>query len=127
MPTARATVHCRAIAAQTAPAICAGEARTRSRYKAAKCATETAKAAMIGMVKMRSGTAILAKATTGTQAIFNSATTTPIASAPSQLSQPMAYSRFCSRVSPSAQGNMRRQCLRTNCEPPNAQRWRWRL
>jgi hypothetical protein len=34
----------------------------------------------------------------------------------------MPYSRFCSRVSPSAQGNRRRQCLRTSCEPPKAQR-----
>ena len=49
---------------------------------------------MIGIVKMRSGTAMSRNATTGTQMIFRIATTTPMLSAPSQLSQPSANSRF---------------------------------
>ena len=79
-----------------------------------KWITDTVKVAMIGSVRMRSGTAILANATTGTQTMFKSATTTPMLSEPSQLSQPMPYSRFCSRESPSTRGNSRRQCLRNS-------------
>ena len=49
------------------------------------------------MVRILSGMAMPTKATTGTQIRLRIATTTPIASAPSQLSQPSANSRFCSR------------------------------
>ena len=49
---------------------------------------------MIGMVRILSGTAMSRKATTGTQMRLRIATTTPMLSAPSQLSQPSANSRF---------------------------------
>ena len=43
---------------------------------------------------------------------------TPIASAPSQFSQPTPNSRFCSRVSPPTRGNRWRQCFRRIWKPP---------
>ena len=63
------------------------------------------------MVRILSGMAMPTKATTGTHTRLSSATTTPMLSAPSQLSQPRANSRFCSRVSRLAPGSKRRQCF----------------
>ena len=52
-----------------------------------------------------------ANATTGTQTMLRIATTTPTLSAPSQLSQPKANSRFCSRVRARRPGKKLRQCF----------------
>jgi len=106
------------MAANTEPVSWPGPLRTRSRYSVTKCASEMVKLAMIGMVRMRSGTAMSRKATTGTQMIFNMATTTPRLSAPSQLSQPSPNSRFWSPVSRLAPGRKRRQCFFRIWNPP---------
>ena len=70
------------------------------------------------MVRILSGMAMPANATTGTQTRLRIATATPINSAPSQLSQPSAYWRFCSRVSPRARGSRCRQCFLRIWKPP---------
>ena len=89
-----------------------------------KWMTEIAKVAMIGSVSTLSGTAMPANATTGTQTRLKIATSTPTLSAPSQLIQPNANSRFWSGVSRLAPGRNARQCLRTIWKPPEAQRSR---
>ncbi len=65
-----------------------------------------------------SGTAMSRKAMTGTQMMLSMATTTPRLSAPSQLSQPKANSRFWSRVRRLLPGRKRRQCFFRIWNPP---------
>ena len=70
------------------------------------------------MVRILSGMAMPTKATTGTQIRLRIATATPIDSAPSQLSQPSANSRFWSRVSRRDPGISSRQCFFRIWKPP---------
>jgi hypothetical protein len=79
---------------------------------------------MIGIVSSGSGMATILKATKGTQTRLSSAAATAMISAPNQLSQPKANSRFWSRSSRLVPGRNWRQCFFTICTAPPAQRER---
>ena len=116
--TALAMVHCTDMAVTTAPVMTRAGIGQRRRYRATKCSSETAKLARMGPVKTLSGTATLNSRINGTLMRFMIAMATPSVSAPSQLTQPVANSRFCSPLSALPPGSSRCQCFLMICRPP---------